>query len=85
MPPYQEGNIRFTKKGPALYAIVLPDADGKPPRDIVITSQLPASGSSVELLGVKNALGWTRLAQGFKLSMPESLPCNHAWVIKFAG
>lgn len=81
--PYQEGNVRFTKKGGVIFAIVLPDADGTPPDKIVITSFRPAAGAAIELLGGRAALESMPLAQGFEVRLPRELPGPHAWAIKF--
>jgi alpha-L-fucosidase len=83
VPPYQEGNVRFTRKGDTVYALVLPEPDGKPPERVVIASLQPAPGSSVELLGGQGALGWKPVAQGFEATLPGRLPSPHAWVLRF--
>ena len=80
-------DIRFTRKGGALYAIVM----GWPKGPAVIHSltagkALPfASIGKIELLGAKDALKWSRDANGLTVQMPPAKPCDYAVVLKITG
>ena len=84
--PYQEGTVRYTKKGRTVYAIVLaPEGRDDPPEKVVLTGLAPAPGSSVRLLGCDQALDWAVARGRVEVTMPvHALPCEHAWVLGFA-
>ena len=78
-------DIRFSTKGVALYAILL----GWPARGEATIQSLgsnlklyPAEIGTVEMLGVKGALRWSRGARGLRVQMPAERPCEHAYVLK---
>jgi len=78
-------DIRFSTKGVALYAILL----GWPERGEATIQSLgsnlklyPAEIGTVEMLGVKGALRWSRGARGLRVQMPAERPCEHAYVLK---
>jgi alpha-L-fucosidase len=85
---YSSKDIRFTTKGPTLYAIALgwPD-DGK----IVIHSLAKPEGkgvnkiSGVKLLGCESSLEWKQTAEGLEVTLPEKKPCNYAFSLKITG
>jgi alpha-L-fucosidase len=83
--PYTAEDIRFTRKGEALYAIALGwPADGK------ITVKSLAAGSAhypgeigqVELLGAGGALSFARDASGLVVNLPERKPNEYAYALK---
>ena len=80
-------DIRFTRKGAVLYAIVM----GWPQGPAVIHSlaagkTLPfAAIRKIELLGSKDALKWSRDANGLTVHMPAAKPCDYAVVLKITG
>jgi len=85
---YSAGDIRFTTKGPALYAIAL----GWPQDGQLTIKSLaaPASGNGnrikrVELLGHKGRLNFTQSANGLVVSLPAEKPCDYAWSLKITG
>jgi alpha-L-fucosidase len=85
LPRFAPGDIRFTTKGDALYAIALAwPTDGK----LVIKSL--ASGSphyggeiaTIGLLGSEPNLVWSRTADGVAINLPEKPPCDYAYVFR---
>jgi len=84
---FTAGDIRFTTKGGALYAICL----GWPEKQTLIAS-LPAGKrlcfgdvGEVRMLGVAAPLKWSRNAAGLTVEMPEQKPCEHAVVLKITA
>jgi alpha-L-fucosidase len=71
--PFTADDIRFTSKGPAVYAIVL----GTPTKDITIHSLGTAAKlfdgevGNVELLGSDEVLQWTRKADALTIKLPS--------------
>jgi len=84
-PAFTAQDIRFTTKGEALYAILL----GWPTGDEVNIQSLgsnlklyPGEIGTVEMLGVKEPLRWSRGVQGLRVQLPPEKPCEHAFVLK---
>lgn len=79
---YKEGdNIRFTvsKDGKTTYAIItkLPD-DHK-----VALSSMSLKGAKLSLLGSKEPIAVAEgKGEAATLTLPKTLPCEHAWVVK---
>ena len=77
-------DIRFTKKGDALYAICL----GWPEMEAVIESLGTGRGlwlkeiGEVRMLGVDKPLNWSRNAKSLTVEMPDKKPCDHAFTLK---
>jgi alpha-L-fucosidase len=93
--PYTVEDVRFTKKGDALYAIVmaLPGGDD---RAVVIKSLAMRSphlgGGSRTITGVKllgtsgsESIKWTQDENGLHVVLPTTLPSEHAIALKIAG
>ncbi len=81
---YKEGdNIKFTvnKDGKHIYAI-LTKKDGN---EIRISSINPGKGSKIYMLGVKDALKWKEENEALVVTLPDTLPSEHAWVLKIEG
>jgi alpha-L-fucosidase len=83
--PAVAGDIRFTTKGDALYAIALAwPEDGK----LVIKSLASNSPhylgeiARIGLLGSESNLVWSRNADGVAISLPEKRPCDYAYAFK---
>jgi alpha-L-fucosidase len=78
-------DIRFTTKGDTLYAIAL----AWPEHGKLVIKSL-AEGSSlmrgkirtVQLLGTKTPLKWTRSAVGLTVELPSKKPCDYAFAFK---
>ena len=82
--PFTARDIRFTTKGDVLYAICL-DWPGKEVTIQSLSSNLrlyPHEIGEVRMLGVEQPLKWSRGEEGLKVTMPESKPCEHAFVLK---
>jgi alpha-L-fucosidase len=81
---YTPQDIRYTRKGNTLYAILL----GWPGEQARLTAL--GSGSSVpsdrilgiEMLGHPGKLRWRQDAAGLHVMLPEAPPCEHAQVLK---
>jgi alpha-L-fucosidase len=76
---FTAADIRFTRKGSVLYAILL-DWPGK----AVTIHSLKQYGQirRIEMLGVKGPLKWSRGEDGVTVRMPPAKPCNYAFVLK---
>lgn len=82
---YTAEDIRFTTKGATLYAIALAwPADGK----LTIRTLGTGAGlykrtiADVRLLGHPAALAFSREPQALTVHLPETKPCDHAFVLK---
>ena len=79
------GDIRFTTKGDALYAIALAWPED---RKLVIKSLGSDSAhyrgeiARIGLLGSDSNLVWSRNADGVTINLPEKPPCDYAYVFK---
>jgi alpha-L-fucosidase len=88
VPPYREGNLRFTReKSGAVNAIyVAGEGENAPPRVIVLRSFSARPGSSIQMLGSTDPVGWHADAGGVSIELTqnqrESLPCEHAWTFR---
>jgi alpha-L-fucosidase len=92
--PYEEGRLRFTRKGDAVYLIHLANlAQVRPPREIVVSNIRPARGAEVTLLGLDLPLEWEARGQGAVIRIPPKIShrlrgdhpyCRHAWTIKIS-
>ena len=78
-------DIRFTKKGNVLFAIAL----GWPQSDALTLKSLaagtPGSVERVELLGSTAPLSFTRDPTGLKVTLPSTLPGEHAFAFRILG
>jgi alpha-L-fucosidase len=86
--PFTGEDIRFTTKGETLYAIALAwPANGK----VVIKSLAKGSPhmageiKSVELLGARSKLNWTRDAAGLTVVLPAEKPGSFAYALKIVA
>ncbi|MEF8788085.1 MAG: alpha-L-fucosidase [Planctomycetota bacterium] len=78
----EEGQVRYTKKEGAVYAICL-----EWPGDTLALQNLGGTGdetevSSVELLGHDGELDWERDADALTIDVPSDKPCRHAYAFK---
>jgi alpha-L-fucosidase len=84
-PPFTSQDFRFTTKGNTLYAIALAW-----PENGTLTIKSLAAGSAltkreiktVQLLGSKAHLKWTRNAEGLTVELPAQKPCDYAFAFK---
>jgi alpha-L-fucosidase len=84
--PYKENNVCFTRRGRAVYSLILA-AEGcdQPGYAVALRGLQPAAGAEVRMLGVDRALAWTREGDVTRIVLPApaELPCRHAWVLRF--
>jgi alpha-L-fucosidase len=84
--PYTSADIRFTKKGDVVYAILL----AWPTDQAALIKTMADHGaemegrgiSEVSLLGSSETLKWTRDTTGLHVALPKTPPCEHAFVLK---
>jgi alpha-L-fucosidase len=85
--PYTPKDIRFTRKGNTLYALVL----GVPEREITMASLAKESPlvlgdvSNIELLGYPGKLAWARARDGLIIQLPAAMPNRIALVFRITG
>ncbi len=71
--------VRFTRKGEALYAILL----GRPKtRSVAIVELSPSKGSEIRLVGTEGALAWTQEGANLVVNLPGSLQESYAYALK---
>ncbi len=85
--PYTAQDIRFTKRGTTLYAIVMDwPADGR-----VLLRSLPSgaqgqnAASKVRMLGSEGELRFQQTDKGLSVEMPEKRPGDIAYVLQIDG
>jgi alpha-L-fucosidase len=92
---WQAGSIRFTEKGPYLFAIELGNtwpskvgfADYEDSRVPAIPFKIPGvqpvGGSVIKMLGSDKSLPWHQEGNNLVIeSLPDPLPCDYAWSFK---
>jgi len=82
--PFTAEDIRFTRKGKTLYAILLGWPDTKAS---LIKSLNNAAGKveHVQILGNKGGLVFEQNNEGLKVKLPDAPPCKEAFVLKIDG
>lgn len=85
--PYSTEDIRFTrsKNGATLYAVGLAfPADGKVTVKALSENSIFWDGKigSVQMLGVRDELNFTRDNKGLHVMLPEKKPCAIAFALK---
>ena len=85
LPRFAPGDVRFTTKDDALYAIALAwPTDGT----LVVRSlasgspHYPGEVSRIGLLGSESNLVWSRNAEGVAIQLPAKPPCDFAYAFK---
>jgi alpha-L-fucosidase len=80
MDPMTWQDIRFTTKGPILYAICL----GVPTAEVKITSLVAQADKikSIELLGTTDKITWKATPEAVVIQPVAKWPCAHAVVFK---
>ena len=79
------GAVRFTTKDDTLYAICMtwPTDDKLLIPSIGSDNPLSRKGiRSISVLGVDGKLTWVQRGEGLEVSLPETQPCEHAYVLK---
>ncbi|MCX6924306.1 MAG: alpha-L-fucosidase, partial [Verrucomicrobia bacterium] len=86
LPPYQEGNVSYTRSKDAKLAYAL--CNKWPGRSLTLTAVRAEEKATITMLGVAEPLNWRQDEQKLTITIPEVLqdektrPCQHAWVIK---
>jgi len=88
VPPYKQGRVCLTKKGDALYAILLAEeGETRPPETISIPAVRAAE--SVRMLGSEAMPSASARERGLEITVPEIIrgnpPCAHAWAFEISG
>ena len=88
VPPYKQGRVCLTKKGDALYAILLAEEnETRPPASFTIPAVRGAS--AVRMLGCADAPTAVPSGVGLVISVPAAAraqpPCEHAWAFEITG
>ncbi|GJM63804.1 alpha-L-fucosidase [Persicobacter diffluens] len=80
---FSEEDIRFTTRDGQLYAIALgwPES-GKLPIKSLSKNLYNEQIKSVELIGHTGKIKWTRTDQALEIKLPETKPCEHAFVFQ---
>ncbi len=78
---YEEGDIRFTRKGNTLYAIAL---EWPEEPTLTLKSLAGKKVTRVDLLGLKEALNWRRTPGGLVITVPSRRPCKFAYAFRIA-
>jgi alpha-L-fucosidase len=80
---YTAGDVRYTTKGDALYAILL----GWPGKEITLTALhrlYPNEIAGVRMLGVSQELAWSLSQRGLTVEIPDQRPGDDAYVLKIS-
>jgi len=85
---FTSADVRFTTRDGALYAIVLAVPTGDSAHDVTIKSLKADSGlldapiADIRLIGHSEPVAWTQTDQGLRITLPATLPNQHALVFK---
>jgi alpha-L-fucosidase len=89
LPPYGEGNLRFTRSrsGDTTYVICLGrDNDLHPPDHVTVAALHPSEHATMTMLGSQSKLHWRKTGDGCVIDIPAALrehpPCSLAWAIR---
>jgi len=75
-------HLRFTRSDSAVYATLL----GKPKTDtFTLKSVAPKAGTQIYLLGAAQPLVWSQQGDSTKITLPQTLRGQYAYVLKIAG
>lgn len=76
---YGSMDVRYTSKGPSVYAIVLgvPE-DGR----ILLKAFAGEDIKEITMLGSEETISWKKEENGVLIDFPKTLPCSHAYVFK---
>ncbi len=79
-------DIRFTRNGDALYAILLAWPDGDQVTITSLGASVAGEITNVSLLGHDGgALEWSRDDAGLTVRLPAAKPCEHAFALQISG
>lgn len=71
--------IRFTKKGETLYAILL---DAPKNGTLKLESVTAQEGSTIQMLGSTGNLDWSQEGDNLSVTLPATLPGDHAYTLR---
>lgn len=86
--PFKEVNVCMTQQenGETYFFYLAKEGELEMPEEIEVKSHQPKNDASVTLLGSNKKLKWSKMGDGFKVIIPNSLrknpPGEYAWVIK---
>ncbi len=72
-------DLRFTRKGSKLYAILLAKPKGN---DVTLLDTAAVPGSRLHLLGSNDTLKWSAKGKDLTIQLPKSLPGGYAYVLE---
>ncbi len=78
------GDIRFTRKGNALFAIALGWPDDGTLHIKTLKQGAKIGISNIGLLGSKAPVRWKQTAQALEVQLPAERPCKYAYTLKIA-
>lgn len=73
--------VRFTKKGNQLYAVILDEELGD---SVVIKDLEIPSGATVTLLGEAGELSWEQMGENLAVKIPENIQKQYAYTLKIS-
>ena len=79
--PFTAGDIRFTRKGDTLYAIVM----GEPGGEVVIRTLKGKAVRRVQVVGHAADPDWKNAEDGLRVTIPAGVASSFAPVLKIAG
>ncbi len=84
---YAPEDIRFTRNGDTLYAVVMkwPDAGEVVVASLAVGTAPPGRIAKVELLGHPGNLTFIQDATGLRIKLPAEKPCDFAYALKITG
>lgn len=82
---YTAQDIRFTKKGNTLYAIVMAWPKMQTMIASLSTGNVKGRVNKIELLGNNGTLKFSQDKDGLKIFMPANKPCDYAYALKISG
>jgi alpha-L-fucosidase len=85
---YTSEDMRFTKKGDALYAFIMvwPETGGTMVKSLGSNSpHVEGKVTDVALMGYGGKIGWTQDEQGLNVKLPAQPPCASAVTLKIKG
>jgi alpha-L-fucosidase len=88
LAPFKENNICMTQQdnGNTYFFYMAKENEKIMPQKITINTHQPIKGATVNLLGYKKPLKWTKTGTGFTVNIPRKLrnnpPSNFVWTLK---
>jgi alpha-L-fucosidase len=84
--PYTSEDVRFTRKGDVVYAVLLAWPENKEATVKALGNESPHLNgrrvTAVSLLGYNGTLVWTQDGRGLHVVLPDRAPCDHAFALR---